>query len=244
VHRTLSLAAALVVSTNLFAQAGFQERSAKDASGAEFNYAVFVPYDRKPDAKLPVILFLHGAGESGTDNRKQLDVGLGPAVRKRERTFPFLVVFPQATKPEQHLFDTWYHNRPAGQRALAALDDAMKAFPADSERVYLTGVSMGGFGTWSLAHRDPKRWAAMVPICGGGNPTWAAALKDIPCWTFHGVKDESVPVVFTQAMVAALKKAGASPKYDEYPDVGHNSWDPAYATDALYEWMLAHKRKQ
>jgi predicted peptidase len=102
---------------------------------------------------------------------------------------------------------------------------------------------MGGFGTWSIAAKYPERWAAMVPICGGGNPSKAELIKDIPCWCFHGDKDSAVPVEKSREMIKALKAAGGNPNYTEYPGVGHNSWDKAYGTAELYEWMLKQHLK-
>jgi predicted peptidase len=101
---------------------------------------------------------------------------------------------------------------------------------------------MGGFGTWSLAAAQPDMWAAIVPICGGGSPADAEKIKNIPCWCFHGDADTSVPVQRSRDMIEALKKAGAEPKYTEYPKVGHNSWDKAYGTEELYHWLLEHKK--
>jgi len=127
--------------------------------------------------------------------------------------------------------------------ALAILDEVQKEYKVDPKRVYLTGLSMGGFGTWSLAAAHPTKWAAIVPICGGGDPASAAKIKDIPCWCFHGDADPVVPVSFARLMVEALRKSGASPRYEEYHGVGHNSWDKAYASDELYQWLLQQRRK-
>jgi predicted peptidase len=221
---------------------GFVRQVYKDAMGQEFNYAVFVPLDYKGDKPYPLILFLHGLGESGTDG-KQVEVGIGPAIAKREKTFPSIVVFPQAAKPTREIFDTWYADQPDGKRALAILDIVQKQYKVDPRRVYLTGLSMGGFGTWSLAATFPDRWAAIAPVCGGGDPKWADKIKHIACWAFHGEKDDAVPVKYSRQMIAALKAAGAEPKYDEYKDVGHNSWDRAYDTDGLFEWLLKQRLK-
>jgi predicted peptidase len=211
---------------------GFVDRVYKDAEGKEYKYVVFVPHDYKGDKPYPVILFLHGAGETGNDGEKQVRVGLGKAIKKQEQTFPCITVFPQAHTRG------WGADSPSGKTAIAILDQVMKDYKCDPNRVYLTGLSMGGMGTWSMAIKYPQRWAAIVPICGRGDPKQAEKIKDIPCWCFHGDADTAVSVEGSRQMIAALKAAGGSPKYSEYPGVGHNSWDKAYGTPELYEWLL------
>ncbi|HZT82536.1 MAG TPA: prolyl oligopeptidase family serine peptidase, partial [Gemmataceae bacterium] len=209
---------------------------------------LFVPPDYKGDKPYPVILFLHGAGETGTDGERQAKVGIGPAIKKQEKTFPFLVVFPQSQKR------TWQADSADAQRALAILAEVQKQYKTDPKRVYLTGLSMGGFGTWSLAAKYPDKWAAIVPVCGGvvrpkdkeapGKlKAVAEKIKHIPCWCFHGDADKAVPVQMSRDIIKALQDAGGKPKYTEYPGVGHNSWDKAYGTKELYEWLLMQKLK-
>jgi predicted peptidase len=123
------------------------------------------------------------------------------------------------------------------------LDEVMKEYKVDPKRQYLTGLSMGGMGTWSIATAMPDRFAAIVPICGRGDPKQAAKLKDLPIWAFHGDADSTVNVSGSRDMIEAVKKAGGSPKYTEYPGVGHNSWDKAYAEAELYKWLLEQKKK-
>ncbi len=166
-----------------------------------------------------------------------MQVGLGPAIKKREKTFPFLAVFPLA------LQKGWQADGPNGKRVLAQFDEVRKNFKVDSQRVYLTGLSMGGYGTWSLAAAHPDKWAAIAPICGGGDPKKVDKIKHIPCWCFHGGADKIVPAQRSRDMIKALKDAGGKPRYDEYPGVGHNSWDQAYGNDELYKWFLMHKAK-
>ncbi len=122
---------------------------------------------------------------------------------------------------------------------MGILDEIVAEFSLDTGRVHLTGISIGGYGTWSLAAAHPGRWASIVPICGGGDPGTAERIKDIPCWCFHGADDEIVPVSESRVMVDALRKVGGNPKYTEFPSVGHNSWDPAYSTPDLFDWMAA-----
>jgi predicted peptidase len=240
--RSLLLALLLVGLYPLTARAedpkvGFMDRVHKDADGKEAKYVLFVPHDYKGDTEYPVILFLHGSGETGTDGEKQAKVGLGPAIKKEEKTFPFIAVFPQSQKR------TWRADSDDAKRALDILAEVQKEYKTDSKRVYLTGLSMGGFGTWSLAEKYPQKWAAIVPICGGGDPKQAEMIKDIPCWCFHGEADSTVKIDSSIKMIDALKAAGGMPKFTTYPDVGHNSWDKAYATKELYEWLLMQKLK-
>lgn len=219
---------------------GFQDKVFKDPDGKEAKWVLFIPKAAakpEPGKKFPLIVFLHGSGETGTDGKVQSKVGLGPAVEKQKDTFPAYVIFPQSQKR------SWSARRPDADRALAILDQFIKENPVDADRVYLTGLSMGGFGTFSLAAAEPKRWAAIVPICGGGAEADAEKYKHIPCWVFHGDQDKAVKVEFSRKLVAALKKAGAEPKYSEYPGVDHNSWDKAYATPELYTWLFAQSRK-
>jgi predicted peptidase len=212
---------------------GFVDRVFRDGS-EESKYVVFVPHDYRGDKAFPAIAFLHGSGETGTDGHKQTQVGLGPAIRKQEKTFPFIAVFPQSKKRN------WKASSVDGIRALKILDEVEKEYRIDPDRVYLTGISMGGFGTWSIAMEHPERWAAIVPVCGGGDPKQVDRIKGIPCWCFHGGADGIVPVGFSRRMRDALEKAGSQPRYTEYPKVGHNSWDRAYGTAELYTWLLSH----
>ncbi len=242
------LAAALMAATNLAParaedppKTGFLDLVYKDADGKEVKYVLFVPQDYKGDKAFPLILFLHGAGETfdGKNEGKQAKVGLGPVVKKQEKTFPAFVLMPQAQKRDPG----WRADGEDAQRALDILKSIQKDYKIDENRLYLTGLSMGGFGTWGLAAKYPDKWAAIVPICGGGNVKNAEKIKDIPCWCFHGDADPTVSVDLSRKMIAALKDAGGKPKYDEYPGVGHNSWDKAYGTKELYEWLFEQKKK-
>jgi predicted peptidase len=216
----------------------FLDRTHRSGNGRLHRYVLFVPRDYAGDKPYPLLLFLHGAGECGSDGHKQVEVGLGPAVRRREETFPFLVVFPQARRASLR---TWQAGSAESERALAILDAVSAEYRVDPRRVALTGISMGGYGTWSLAAAYPGRWAAIVPVCGGGDPEMAAQFKHLPCWAFHGALDRPVPVTESREMIAALEAAGGTPKYTEYPDVAHNCWDKTYDMDALYVWLLRQR---
>lgn len=233
----LALAALAHPGITADSKTGFVDKVYKNADGSESPYVVFVPHDYDGKKEVPVILFLHGSGETKGGTKKPVEVGIGPAIKKREKTFPFLVVIPQSEKR------TWQANSDDAKRALAMLDAVSKEYKTDPNRTYLSGLSMGGYGTWSIAAATPEKWAAIVPVCGGGKPADAEKIKGIPCWCFHGDADKAVPVARSREMIEALKKADAKPKYTEYPGVGHNSWDKAYGTDELYDWLLEQKKK-
>jgi len=166
------------------AEHGFVDRTLENADGMVAKYTLFIPHGYTPAKATPVILFLHGAGEIGTDGKKPLNAGIAKSIREREKSFPALVVIPQATRHEPGILPTWQPGKPAGDRALAILAAVENDFKTDPKRTYLTGISMGGFGTWSMAARYPDKWAAIVPICGGGDRETAKTIKDIPCWCF------------------------------------------------------------
>jgi predicted peptidase len=217
---------------------GFMSRVHADDQS---KYVLFVPHGYSGDKAYPLILFLHGAGQRGDDGEGPAKGSLATAIRKSkggEKGFPFFVVFPQCRAK-----GNWSAGGPDAKRALAILAQVQKDYKIDDKRLYLTGLSLGGFGTWSLAAAHPEKWAAIAPICGGGNPTNAAKIKDLPCWCFHGDADPTVDVKKSRDMIEALKKAGGQPRYTEYPGVGHNSWDRAYGNPELYTWMLSHKAK-
>jgi predicted peptidase len=248
---------AACVSTPERSNGEFVARSV-DVDGTTYRYQVFVPASSAGGKRPAAILFLHGSGERGSDNNKQLEVGLGPYVRGRMQDFPAIVVFPQAPDDSEWTQD-------AGRIAIAALDAAAQEFDADPARIYLTGISMGGYGTWELALQSPQRFAALVPVCGGITVDWtdqrpqmqaksvigaadpfaevARRLRDVPVWIFHGAIDDTVPPAQSQRMNAALKAAGARDvRYTEFPGVNHFSWDPTYATPALWDWLFVQRR--
>jgi predicted peptidase len=221
---------------------GFLTRTLRTPDGQEARYTVFVPHANSSASPLPVILFLHGGGEAGTDGRRPSEVGLGPAIRAREDFFPFVVIFPQAQEFVPAMFGSWNLGRPDGNRALAILDAVQREFHTDPHRVSLTGISVGGYGVWQVASSIHVRWAAIVPVCGRATLKHVEELARIPCWCFHGADDEVVSVEESRRMVKALKAAGGSPRYTEYAGVGHNCWDKAYATDELYALLLSQRR--
>jgi predicted peptidase len=193
------------------------------------DYLLYLPtgYD-EPGQRLPLVLFLHGAGERGAKIDLVGKHGPPKHVAAGEE-YPFILVSPQCPAGKY-----W---RPEVLRAL--LERLMTELPVDRSRVYCTGLSMGGFGTWAMASEYPKLFAAIAPVCGGGDPKQAKRLASIPTWVFHGEKDSVVPLARSRDMVEAVRKAGGEPKFTVYPGVGHNSWAKAYADPALWVWMLA-----
>jgi predicted peptidase len=192
--------------------------------------------------KWPLVVFLHGAGERGT-NLAAVAVHGPPKLVKEGKDFPFVLISPQCASG-----DRWQP-----EAVMALVDEAIQKYDIDAERVYLTGLSMGGFGSWALATMYPERFAAVVPICGGGNvidvllpaKSKEAALKSLPIWAFHGGKDPVVKLEESERMVEAFKRAGNSTvKLTVYPEAQHDSWTQAYNEPDLFKWMLEQKRPQ
>lgn len=202
----------------------------------KLGYLLFLPKDYGTDGrKWPVMLFLHGSGERG-DDLKLVKVHGPPKLVDRRPDFPFIVVSPQCPKDRSWNGEVQLH-------VLAELiDSVLTRFATDRERVIVTGLSMGGFGSWSLTAKHPARFSAAVPICGGGDPDMAGKLKSVPFWVFHGAKDFGVPLKLSESMVAAIEKVGGSAKLTVYPEAGHDSWTETYKNEAVYDWMLAQRR--
>ena len=214
---------------------GFHLRTVDTKEGPR-KYTVYLPIGYDPAKAYPAVLFLHGSGERGNDGVTSGQIGLGAAIARNPEDFPAIGVFPQAQK-------TWAADSDDARAALAALDAVMKAHKVDKDRVVLTGLSMGGAGTWGLAAADPGRWSAAVPICGGGRAANAEALKSLPTWIVCGDEDRLQTVQASRAMERAIKAAGGTVRYTEYRGVGHNSWDRAYNDPGLLDWMLAQTRR-
>ncbi len=195
-------------------------------------YLLHLPegYDQKES--WPLLLFLHGAGERG-DNLELVKTHGPPKLIEAGQSFPFVVVSPQCPAGR------WWEPLELG----ALIDEIVEKYKVDEDRIYVTGLSMGGFGTWALAVYQPARLAAIAPICGGGEPLMLRLLPvKIPAWVFHGAKDTTVPVERSEQMVDALKKAGCTVKLTVYPEAGHDSWTKTYANPEFYQWLLEQKR--
>ena len=197
-------------------------------------YLLHLPEDyARTRKRWPLMLFLHGAGERGDD--LALVKKHGPPKFLDDRPdFPCIVVSPQC--PAEEWWDTTV--------LVALLDRVSKLYRVDPQRIYVTGLSMGGYGTWALALAQPQRFAAIVPVCGGGNRLLAKRIAHLPVWVFHGAEDEIVPLEQSERMVDALRAAGAEPQFTVYEDVGHDSWTETYANPELYEWLLAQRRQK
>lgn len=245
------LATALLACTVLHAE----DYEARDFSAPDGKllYRLMKPQNFDATKKYPLVLLLHGAGERGEDNKAQLKWGsdLFTTPEAREK-YPAFVMVPQCPQNKKWAEMEW--GGPSGtapadpgvtqKLLLGALDAVEKEFPIDLDRVYLTGLSMGGYGTWDLITRYPDRWAAAAPICGGGDKTIAAKAKPVPVWAFHGDADTTVMLVRTTDMVAGLKAAGGNVAMTIYAGVGHNSWSSAFKEPNFLAWMFAQRRGQ
>jgi predicted peptidase len=237
----------------LIRETGFLNRTVTLAHRG-YRYQVYVPRSYTALESWPLILFLHGAGERGEDGLRQTQIGLAAAIRCHVERFPAIVVFPQA------LTDASWNTAEMSGLAIAAMQQTMRDFRVDPRRVYLTGLSMGGTGVWSIAARHPGLFAALAPICGalhfpaaeGGAATssanlarcanYARRIDTTPVWIFHGAEDPIVPVEYARQMAKALKARGCPVLYTEYPQDGHAIWDRVYADEDFCTWLFAQRR--
>jgi len=227
-------------------------------SGDTLPYRLLLPDKYDATKKYPLVIFLHGRGESGNDNQRQLGNGaalfLRDSIRKK---YPAIIVFPQCAADNywsnvRTIADSngkrSFYFIPDGDpsismRLLLSLTDHLLAnYPVQKDQVYAMGLSMGGMGTFELVRRKPGLFAAAVPICGGAHPATAKAISNVKWWVFHGGKDDIVPVVNSERIVAALKQTGAAVRFTLYPNANHNSWDPAFAEPGLLHWLFAQRK--
>ena len=224
-------------------------------TGSRIPYRLLSPTRVEEGKRYPLVLFLHGAGERGIDNRKQLVHAAGEFARPdRMKQFPAFIVFPQCPQEQRWVESPW--DLPSGfgkfdktpskpmQAALELVDSLIVKLPVDTARVYVTGLSMGGQGAWYAAAAKPRRFAAMLEVCGGGDPTWAADYQGMPIWALHGRNDNVVPISRAREMVAALTEGGYATelRYTEYPEVGHNSWTRTFKRTDVFEWLFAQRK--
>jgi predicted peptidase len=217
-----------------------------------FRYRLLKPSEIKAGETYPLILYLHGAGERGDDNVSQLKYLPEQMSRPEwQMRYPCFLIAPQCRSGEQWVDHPWSSPKsvpmmePTDQMkvAIQILEQVQSEQPIDASRIYLTGLSMGGYGSWELAMRMPERFAAVAPICGGGDERQAARLVGVPIWAWHGDADAAVPVERSRRMIDAIKKAGGNPKYTELEGIGHNSWIQAYDNpQGVVPWLFSQRR--
>lgn len=206
-----------------------QSFSGKYQKDVKLNYLLYLPKEYERKEKMPLLLFLHGAGERGDD--LELVKTHGPAkLVEQGKEFPFVIVSPQCPKNQR-----W---NPTD--LIALLDHIIANYKIDEKRIYVTGLSMGGNGTWKLAAEIPNRIAAIIPICGWGDPFAAMMMGKLPAWVFHGAKDVVVPLKSSEEMVEVMKRNGGEIKFTVYPEANHDSWTETYNNPEIYEWLLKH----
>jgi len=233
------------------AQQGFQKEVFYSSNQDSLLYNILYPQNFIAEdnliEKYPLVLFLHGSGERGNDNEKPIIhiKGLFLDLANREK-YPAFVIAPQCPKEKRWLEKSWKlkaHSQPVEPSETMAktkelIDYLLKKYPIDKNRIYITGLSMGGFGTWDAIARYPDKFAAAIPICGGGDENTASLIKNIPIWAFHGSDDKVVKIERSRNMIEAIKKENGNPLYTEYKGVGHGSWIPAYKEKELLKWLF------
>ena len=231
---------------------GFINKSV-EVDGQVCRYVVYVPYEYTRDEAWPLIVFLHGAGERGSDGLVQTEVGIGTAIRRHPDWYKAVVLMPQC--PEDQLWNM------ATPQVEAALQRTLHEYRIDETRLYLTGLSMGGYGTWIWGAVEADRFAALMPICGGGRMEDLQMLADkdlpdaavpfderisrlatVPIWAFHGAEDTVVPPESSRQMVERVKQAGGDVHYTEFKDTGHDSWNQAYAHEEAIRWLFNQRK--
>ena len=241
---------ALTVSSSVPAQDAadrFVARSFKAPTGTAMPYRLFIPETDARKKPLPLIVYLHGGGGVGADNLKQISGGNTTGTHvwttaEAQRKHPAFVVAPQMPEGQQWATPSSAALSASAQTVLDLIAALSREFAIDPDRVYLTGQSLGGYGTWDIISKRPDLFAAAVPLCGGGDPSRVLAARRMAIWAFHGAKDEVVPVSGSRDLVAALKQAGSPVKYTEYPDAAHNVWLRAYVEPDLAEWLFSQRR--
>jgi predicted peptidase len=234
----------------------YDAKTYTDASGKSLLYRLFKPANYDPNQQYPLVLFLHGAGGRGDDNQGQI-LDAGPrnaamwALPEYQAKYPCFILAPQCPRDKKWVDMDW--SAAKGTQKPEPTDDLRmtyevigqleKEFSIDKDGLYVTGLSMGGFGTWDIITRHPGMFAAAVPVCGGGDEATAEKIKDLPIWCFHGGADGVVKTERSRNMIAAIKQAGGEPKYTEYPGVGHDSWNKAYTDPELLPWLFGQNRK-
>lgn len=221
------------------------------SSGVNLPYREYVSKNVGNGNKAALVFFLHGAGERGNDNRAQIRLGVGSIIDYAERNgIPLILIAPQCSAGKKWVDTDWgvrehdFSEKPSEMMGAATelLLGKIKSLPVDSNRIYVTGLSMGGYGTWDMAMRRPDMFAAAIPVCGGADTAEAKRLAGLPLWVFHGGADNVVPVDCSRDMVKAVRDCGGSVKYTEFPGIGHDSWTGAYSAAETLDWMFSQRR--
>ncbi|MGB7345535.1 MAG: prolyl oligopeptidase family serine peptidase [Pirellulaceae bacterium] len=230
----------LLLAANSLSSAEFSVKTQTTKSEKPLRYWLYLPDEviksvaqGGKGTSFPLVLFLHGGGEGGDNPQKVKKNGL-PKLIAEGKQFPFIMLAPHNPSETQHWDD---------QKLIQLLDEVQSKHPVNPSRVYLTGLSRGGYGAWRLGIQNPDRFAAIVPICGGGLLPYAKRLKQVPIWVFHGAKDTTIPISESQRMVDALKEVDGNVLFTVYPDANHDAWTQTYDNPELYKWMLEQKRK-
>ena len=201
-------------------------------SSPGLDYLLYLPdgYYRS-FTRWPLILYLHGSGSAGRDVSRVKRDGMARRLEEKEG-IPFIVVAPQSPQIGWNV-----------EALDPLLHEVLGRYRVDTDRVYLTGSSMGGYGAWAMAAAHPEWFAAIAPICGGGDPAWAPRLRSVPTWAFHGADDRAVPTEESRTMVTALQRSGGDARLTVYAEIGHDAWTRTYADRRLYDWLLVHRRR-
>jgi predicted peptidase len=222
----------------------------QNSDGEKLKYRFYNPSKSGDKKKYPLVVHFHGAGSRGDNNTSQLNLACKVTSKENIKKYPCFVFAPQCPANKKWVDTDWTklsHKQPQNPNkqmamAIEAIDEIIKKYPVDTKRIYVFGQSMGGFATWDIICRLPDKFAAAVPVCGGADEIKAGKIAHIPIWAFHGALDPVVKVERSRNMIAALKKAGGSPQYTEYPKVKHNAWSYSYSPK-LFEWMFSQTNK-
>ncbi len=223
----------------------------KATDGTEVLYRFAAPEKMDRSTEYPLVVFLHGSGQRGTDNKAQLNHGVNDILKgAADLGEPVFLIAPQCPTGRwwaESTPDRLELNDAGGKNSLldavlALVEDTAKKNPIDRKRIYITGLSMGGFGTWDMLARSPQTWAAAIPICGGGQAKAAGNFKEIPIWIFHGATDDVVPPKASGMMATELDRIGGKAKLTMYPGVGHDSWTQTYRDAEVIKWLFAQKK--
>lgn len=220
-------------------QSCFFQKDVEVSKSVSLAYLLSLPkdYEAEGNKKYPLVLFLHGMGERGSNLDLVKLHGLPKNAEKED--FPFILVSPQCPLDIQR-YSNWLFYIDS---VIALLDDVIDNYQVDEQRVYITGLSMGGYGTWEIAKQFPHKFAAAAPICGGGSTKQIDRLADMPVWAFHGAKDDVVPLEESEVMVEALRDAGGNVKFTIYPEANHDSWTETYNNPEFLSWLLKQKKE-